>query len=278
MTRGGPSALSLPAVAGDPDAMQPPAVEPAHGQVQSVLTALDMLECFAEQEELGVTELARRLGVAKSTAHRLLSSLCSRGFVERLPESGHYRLGLHLYELGQLAQDRLPTRHSALPVLEELRINSGQTVHLSTADGPDVVFLERLQTLHGIPLLGERHRRMPLHSTSAGKVLAAYDEQVAAARTAAGFPRLTDRTLDTPERWAAVLAETRRQGYAYSDSENRIGLASIAAPIRGVDGTVTYAVSVAGPTDVIAPRVDALARLVVVTAARISRRLSHLPT
>lgn len=258
--------------------MQPSPAESPHGQVQSVLSALDLLECFADQEELGVTELARRLGVAKSTAHRLLSSLCSRGFVERRPESGQYRLGLHLYELGQLAQDRLPTRHSALPVLEELRVNSGQTVHLSTADGPDVVFLERLQTLRGIPLLGERHRRMPLHSTSAGKILAAYDDQVAEARVRAGFPRLTDRTLDTPERWSAVLAEIRRLGYAFSDSENRVGLASIAAPIRGIDNTVTYAVSVAGPSDAITPRVDGLARLVMVTAARISRRLNRLPS
>ncbi len=277
MTREGRSALSVLADGSDPGRMQPLADDPPQGQVQSVLTALDLLECFAEQEELGVTDVARRLGVAKSTAHRLLSSLCSRGFVERLPDNGRYRLGLHLYELGQLAQDRLPTRHSALPVLEELRVNSGQTVHLSTADGPDVVFLERLQTLPGIPLLGERHRRMPLHSTSAGKVLAAYDDQVADARTRAGFPRLTDSTIDSQERWVAVLAEIRRLGYAYSDSENRIGLASIAAPIRGVDGTVTYSVSVAGPTAAIAPRVDALARLVVVTAARISRRLSHLP-
>lgn len=242
-------------------------------KVRSVLAALDLLDCFAEDEELGVTEIARRLGVAKSTAHRLLSTLCARGIAEQIPETGHYRLGLHLYELGQLARDRVPLRRTALPLLEELRIASGQTVHLAIADGPDVVFLERLQTLRGMPWLASRQRRMPLHTTSVGKVLAAYDPDLAAVRAAAGFPRLTPRTIGSAREWQDALAAIRKVGYAVSDSENQFGLATIAAAARDSSGRSRAAVSVAGPSQVIMANVDRLSRVVVLTANKLSHRL-----
>jgi len=242
-------------------------------QLQSVLAALDVLDCFATAEELGVTDVARRLGVAKSTAHRLLSALCARGLAERVPGTGHYRLGLHLWELGQLVQDREPLRHLALPLLEEVRLRTGQTTHLSIADGPDVVFVERLQSLSGISLLGERRRRVPLHTTSAGKAMAAFNADVSRARADAGFPALTDRTVRSAAQWEDCLAVVRRRGVAVSDSENMPGLASVAAPVIDTSGRAVAAVSVAGPTAIVIGDVDRYARVVMVASARLSRRL-----
>lgn len=242
-------------------------------QLQSVLSALDLLDCFETSDELGVTEVARRLGVAKSTAYRLLSTLCARGLVQRIPDSGHYRLGLHLWELGQLVQDRVPLRHVALPLLEELRLRTGQTAHLSIADGPDVVFLERLQALSGIALFGERRRRMPLHTTSAGKVLAAFNPEVAQARLEAGFPALASRTITSAEQWEASLADIRRRGFAASDSESLEGLASIAAPVVDASGLAVAAVSIAGPSSILRGSSDRHSRVVMVTAQRIGRKL-----
>jgi len=246
---------------------------PGPPQLQSVLAALDVLDCFATAEELGVTDVARRLGVAKSTAHRLLSALCARGLAERLPGTGHYRLGLHLWELGQLVQDRVPLRHVALPILEEVRLRTRQTTHLSIADGVDVVFVERLPSLSGIPLLGERRRRVPLHTTSAGKVLAAFNPAVARSRAEAGFPMLTDRTIGSAQGWEECLADVRRRGSAVSDSENLRGLASIAAPIIDTSGAAVAAVSIAGPTADVMGNLDRHARVVMVAAARLSRRV-----
>lgn len=245
----------------------------AEGKVQSVLAALDLLDCFAYEDDLGVTDIARRLGVAKSTAHRLLATLCARGIAEQIPETGHYRLGLHLYELGQLAQDRVPLRQAALPLLEELRLATGLTVHLAIPDGADVVFLERMQTLRGIPLLDGRHRRMPLHSTSGGKVLAAFDPAVARAREAAGFTRMTSRTIGSIQEWRATLEVVRRRGYAVSDGDNELGLASIAAPVRDSTGRARASVSVAGPSEAVLSSVDRTSRVVMLTASRLSRRL-----
>jgi DNA-binding IclR family transcriptional regulator len=246
----------------------------SEAKVQSVLSALDVLDCFADCEELGVTQIARRLGIAKSTAHRLLTTLCSRGITERL-ETGHYRLGLHLYELGQLAQDREPLRHAALPLLEELRMATGLTVHLAIPVGADVVFIERLQTLRGMPLLGERQRRMPSHSTSAGKVLAAFDPDVALAREKAGFPRLTPVTIANVAEWRRALDAVRRTGIAVSDSENRPGLASVAAPVRDVGGRAIAAVSVAGPSSFVLDKVDRAGRVVSLTAAKLAARIGR---
>ena len=125
--------------------------------LKSVATALDVLKCFAVDDELGVSDIARRLGIAKSTAHRLLTTLCSRGMTEKNPESGLYRLGMHLFELGQLAQARLRLRQLALPMLGELRAVTGHTVHLGVADGADVVHgLGRVGPALGGPRRDER--------------------------------------------------------------------------------------------------------------------------
>lgn len=251
----------------------PPPAGAGGGTLHSVTSALDVLDCFTTSEDLGVTDVARRLGVAKSTAHRLLSTLSSRGMVERVAATGHYRLGLHLWELGQLVQDREPLRHLALPLLEEVRLRTRQTAHLSIADGPDVVFVERLPSLSGIALLGERHRRVPLHSTSAGKALAAFNADVSQARVAAGFPRLTDRTIASAEAWEDCLADVRRRGSAASDSENLLGLASVAAPVIDTSGVAVAAVSVAGPTSDVIDHLDRHSRVVMIAAARLSQRI-----
>lgn len=254
-----------------------PAPPEGGSTVRSVLTALDLLDCFADSEELGVTEIARRLGVARSTAHRLLTTLCARGVAERTPGSGHYRLGLHLYELGLLAQDREPLRRAALPVLEQLRAATGLSVRLSIADRVDVLRLELLAPRHDVAVLAERQRRVPLHASSAGKVLAAHDPLLARARELAGLPRLTAATLSTPAQWASALDHVRRRGFAVSDGECVAGWASVGVPVRDATGEVRAAVSVAGPSRVVLAGTDRLHRVVAPAAARIARRAAGRP-
>ena len=186
---------------------------PSADGLKSVATALDVLECFAVDGELGVSDIARKLGVAKSTAHRLLTTLCSRGIAEQNPETGHYRLGLHLYELGQLAQSRSVLRHVALPTLTRLAETTGHTVNLAVADGPDVVFLERLEASDDVHLLGHAGRRYPSHCTSSGKAIAAYNPEAAQARRDAGFPPRVSHTVRTQSDWDRQLVEVRQRGF-----------------------------------------------------------------
>lgn len=241
--------------------------------VKSVSSALDLLDCFATDDELGVSDIARRLGVAKSTAHRMLTSLCARGVTEQNPETGQYRLGLYLFELGQLAQHRMRLRQTALPLLEELRQVSGCTVHLAISSGPDVLYVERLETLRGMRLLAAVGRRIPGHCTSSGKVLAAFDPQVAQARKSAGFPALTDQSIRTPADYDRALAEVRRRGIATNIGEAKVGLASVAAPVLDGAGRARAAISLVGPAHELSADIGRPARLVTHGARRLSRML-----
>lgn len=245
----------------------------AHGGVKSVTSALDVLDCFLDAEELGVSDIARRLGVAKSTAHRLLTSLSARGLTDKNPETGHYRLGLHLFELGQLAGDRMRLRRTAAPLLEELRQLTGCTVHLGVADGSNVIYIERLEPLRGMPSMTAIARRMPSHCTSSGKVIAAFDPEAARARKEAGFPALTNSSIRTEADFDRVRAEIRRKGVATNVGEAMVGFSSVAAPVLDSSGRARAAISLVGSTEQIAGNLGRSAQLVSVAARRLARSL-----
>jgi DNA-binding IclR family transcriptional regulator len=244
------------------------------GGVKSVMAALDVLDCFAEEDELGVSDIARRLGVAKSTAHRLLTSLCARGLADKNPETGLYRLGLHLFELGNLAQNRMRLRSTALPLLEELRQVSGCTVHLAIPSQADVLYVERLETLNGMRLMSQVGRRWPSHCTSTGKAIAAYDPGFAQARRRAGFPALTTATIRSETDYDRALADVRKQGVATNLGEARQGLASVAAPVLDSGGRAQAAISLVGPAVEISRDFGRVARLVGIATRKLARSLA----
>lgn len=242
--------------------------------LRSVGSALDLLECFAVDGELGVSDLARRMGVAKSTAHRLLSTLRSRGFVEQNPETGRYRLGLHLYELGHLAQIRSTLRRVALPICQDLVRRTGLNVNLSVPDGADVVFVERLDAgRSGVPV-NESGSRLPAHVSSSGKALAAWNTRLARARTEAGFPPRASNTVRTVADWEQALAEVRQRGYATSRDESYDGVSTMAVPVLDLRREAIAAVSFFGRTADLDRDQRALLQLLQHGAARISAELT----
>ncbi|MEE6176960.1 IclR family transcriptional regulator [Mycobacterium sp. 050134] len=239
--------------------------------LKSVANTLDVLDCFLTDDELGVSEVARSLGVAKSSAHRMLSTLLSRGFVEQNPCTGRYRLGLHLYELGQLSVSRSRLRQAALPIMEDLRQRTGHTIHLGVADGPDVVHLERLQSREGLDLLDALPRRFPTHCSSTGKVLAAFDPAVAEARRRATFPAITSSSVRSAQEWETTLAKIRRAGVAVNRDEVATGAMSVAAPIYDGVGRARAALSIVGRTEVMERCEQHFTRLVVEATRRLGR-------
>lgn len=247
---------------------------PRSDTLRSVTRALDVLDCFSRDAELGVSDIARRLGIAKSTAHRLLTTLCGRGLVEQNPATGHYLLGLHLYELGQLAQQRLRLRQVALPILEELRQVTGHTVHLGVLDGADIVYAERLETAESRLLMQAVPRRFPSHCTSSGKVIAAFNPQLLQARLQLGFPPKTVGTIRSTQAYRTAVAHTAKLGVAISHGEAVSGLSSVAAPIRDLGGRAYAAVSIVAPTTRMLTEVDRTARLATAVGKRISGRLA----
>jgi DNA-binding IclR family transcriptional regulator len=243
------------------------------GGVKSVSTALDVLDCFVDADELGVSDIARRLGVAKSTAHRLLTSLCARGLVDKNPESGQYRLGVHLIELGQLAGTRMRLRRAALPLLEELRQVSGLTAQLAIPAGADILIVERFETMHDLRVNGNVHRRQPVHCSSSGKAIAAFAPEVYAARRAVGFPPMTTASIATPEAFEAEIALVRRRGVAVSVGESLPNCSTVAAPVLDGTGRARAALCLARFDGDLTPDLGRLSQLVIVAARKLSRSL-----
>jgi DNA-binding IclR family transcriptional regulator len=240
--------------------------------LKSVASALDVLECFATDGDLGVSDVARRLGVAKSTAHRILTTLTTRGFVEQDPETGFYRLGLHIFELGQLAQARNTIRHAALPTLRQVAVQTGLTVNLGIPDGPDVVFVERIEFGAGGRILSHAGRRFPAHTVSSGKAIAAFNPLVLEARVRAGFPPRVSHTIRTRADFDRAIDKVRRDGFAISRDESFDGAASVAVPILKHKVAVA-SLSVFGTTEAIAPEVDKLVPLLHAASTRIAKRI-----
>lgn len=246
---------------------------PNSGLLQSVASALDLLDCFAEHEELGVIEVSKQLGVAKSTAHRLLTTLVSRGLVEQNSKNGKYRLGLHLYELGQLAVTRYDLRRGARTLLEELREATGWTVQLSVPSGVDTLVLERLQTLRSYKMLPDWQRRLPASVTAQGKALCAFDPELARRRIAAGLPRLTDKSITDVRAFHRELEEIRRRGYATATGEAVPDISSVGVPVIDSRGHAVAAIAINGPPSEIVPTESRLGRLAQAAARRLSKEL-----
>jgi DNA-binding IclR family transcriptional regulator len=262
-----------------PDGPVPEAPDAQDGPLRSVAIAMAVLDCFGDEAELGATKVAQRLGVAKSTACRMLAALASGGLLERTP-GGRYRLGLRLFEIGQLAVDRLMLRELSLPVLGELREILRETAQLAIPVGADVLYVDRLEGAGaGTMFHTEMYRRGPGHSSSAGKAMAAVNPAMARAILERGFERKTPFTIVDPARYRQVLAQVRTDGFAASREEHTIGMSSVAAPVvvtRGDRRMAVAAISVVGSTSrVLGARKVAVVQSVRRAAATVSAMLAN---
>lgn len=221
---------------------------PGKPALQSVSIALSVLDALATTPELSLSELARRIGVAKSTAHRTCSVLTDVGMLSRT-DSGRYRLGLRLIELGHLASARSPVGEHALPTLVELRNALGETVQIGVPSGGDVVYVERVEGQRALRYSSDNSRRAPVHRSSCGKVLAAFVPGVFEARLRAGLAPNTGYTIVVPDVLRDELTRIRERGYARSIDETELGMSSLAVPVRSIEnGPVVAAISMVGPT------------------------------
>jgi IclR family KDG regulon transcriptional repressor len=249
--------------------------------LSSVRNAARLLCAFtATDTELGVGELARRLGLAKSTVFRLLSTLAQERLVEKNPRTGKYRLGLKVYELGAIVATHLDLHEAVATYIDELRNRTGETVHVAILDGDEVVYIERRESPQTLRLWGRVGHRNRAHRTSTGKVLLAYLPPDELERVLARRPldAKTPHTITDPQVLKRELEAIRRRGWAQNVNESEEGVASVAAPIRDATGSVVAAISVAGPTLRFTPAT--MRRIVeetIAAADAISARMGHRP-
>lgn len=214
--------------------------------VQTVDRALQVLLAFeAEEQELGVTELAARVGVHKSTASRIAATLAGRGFLARPPGSDAFRLGPELARLGLLALADRDLVSLARPAMERLAAETGETVNLAVLDGDEAVNVAQVEGRHIVGVGLWTGRRTALHSTANGKVLLAFCRDDLPAGTLEGF---TARTITSRAVLRDEVAAVRRDGWAGAVGELEEGLHAVAAPVFGPAGRCHGALSVSGPS------------------------------
>jgi DNA-binding IclR family transcriptional regulator len=237
--------------------------------------ALTLLTAFgAGEDELTLAELARRTGIPKTTAHRILGELDGWRVVEHTPTG--VRLGMRLFELGALVPIQHGLREAAAPFLADLYEATHETVHLAILNGTDVVYLAKFDASRSPSVASRVGGRMPAYCTGVGKALLAFGppERVAAV-VAAGMPRRTPRTVIVPGLLEAALAEVRERGVAEEHEESSVGIACVAAPVLDGRGTAVAAVSITGWAHQL--NTARLAPAVRTAALGISRMLRALP-
>lgn len=242
--------------------------------VQSLSRGLEIMTMLAEADRpIGATEVAQSLGVDKSTAFRLLSTLVRHGFAVQDEDTHRYRAGLRVVQLSRRILDRTELRVVAKPWVRRLQELTGESVHLAVFVGGNAVYIDKEDTGSSLNVRTEIGSLAPLHCSAIGKALIAEMplEELQNAIPEEAMTRYTPRTITSMRELVPHLESTRERGYAFDDEEYEPGVRCIAAPVKGYRGHVETAVGISGPSvRVTLERVPALAALVVETAGRIS--------
>ena len=219
--------------------------------IQSVQRAARILkELGSGTPRLGVTELSERLGLAKATTYGLLRALEAEGLVERDPDTGKYRLGATLLQLGNAFLDTHELRARSLLWADSLATQTGEAVRVGVIGGSNVLIVHHVFRPDDSAQLLEVGAAIPWNGSALGKAIVAYLEPARRTALLAGeLPRLTGSTITEPTALAAALADVVADGFAVEDQEGIVGEAEIAAAIFEQHGAVVGAIGIAGPVE-----------------------------
>jgi DNA-binding IclR family transcriptional regulator len=228
----------------------PPGPAPNY-PIESVDKALRVMKLFMERTSITVSEASDELEVGRSTAHRLLAMLVYHGFVRQDPRSRVYVPGPTLVDLGLAVVRQMDVRQVARPYLAALANDVGETVHLATLVGTEVVYVECVEGPRAVRFGNRVGMTVPAYSGAMGKALLAEldTEEIHRLFPSTRLHRVTPRSPGTRRELEDRLDEVRRDGYATNVEENEAGLSSIAAAVTDARGILHGAVSVGGPSD-----------------------------
>ncbi len=249
---------------------------PTTTPIQVIDRLVNLLDALGQQAEpLSLKVLSAETGLHPSTAHRILASLAAHHLVER-SEGGTYQLGPHLLTLASRAQRQLDPRREALPVMEWLRGEIGETVNLTVREGDVLVYIERVLSQKAMRVEQVIGSRAPLHVTAAGKLFLADEGESACADYAQrhGLEAYTVNTITDLARLTAAVDQARSRGYAFDDEEAELGVGCIGAPVRDAGGRMVAGLSVSAP---IQRRRQEWLPLVLEAGQRLSARLGYRP-
>jgi DNA-binding IclR family transcriptional regulator len=217
--------------------------------IQSVAHALDVLEQFSgETEELGVTDLSKRLKLHKNNVFRLLATLESRGYIEQNKSTENYRLGIRCLQIGQTYVNQMGLLRQARPIMESVVKRCKETVYLSLLRRGAVVPLQSVEADRPVRIISLLGQALPLHCTAAGKVHLAFEsEEEIKNALPESLTRHTDKTITRRTDLIADLRSVAERGYALESGEFLPDLRSIAVPIRDYTRTVVGSLAITAP-------------------------------
>ncbi len=246
---------------------------------QTVLKALDVLECVANGDEpLSALQVAKLCKISRPTAYRLLSTLASRGYVEA-GDGARFRLGTQALSLNKKVLASIDLPDIARPYMRQLSDLSNETVNLSIREGVEILYIARMESSQSIRMMSTIGSRSHMHSTAMGKALLAFLPGEEQSALVAGLT-LTPRTAATITEQALLLKElanVRKQGFAIDNEENEAGVRCVGAPIFDHTGCAFAALSISGPAyRMSVAQLKALARPLIEAAHAVSARLGHV--
>lgn len=246
--------------------------------VQSIDRALDIIELLSEENQgLGVTEIARDLGMHKSTAYRIIATLAQRGYLEK-SSTGTYRIGLKLIEAVSCYINSLELQTEARPYIAKISGELGLTAHLGVLDGNEVVYIEKMDMFSNIRMYSQIGIHVPSYSCSLGKCLLSNfsSDDVREIMKNCTFQSFTKNTITGIDDLIKDLDLVRRRGWAIDDEESEYDHRCLGAPIYDYRGDIIAAVSASGPASVFTKdRIEPVAEYMTQQAMSISRSMGY---
>lgn len=240
---------------------------------QAITRTLSVLAAFRDHDEdLGVSDLAVRLGLSASTVHRIVRALTSEGYLAQNPDTERYYLGRASVLLGQAANRRLGL-HRVQTVLDRLVDETGESMNLGVRDGSDIIVVMRTESKQPLRFSQEPGSRLPAYATGMGKVTLAHSASIDEEIDGLPLPlrALTPKTIISKEELRAELTQIRRQGFSLDDGEAITGVRCVAAPIISAEGRVMAALAIQAPAvRMPRPRLKQLAPVAIAAAREIA--------
>lgn len=215
----------------------------------SIRTAFAVLEVVGERQPVGVSDVARELGIPKTTAHRTLHELGQLGWIRSNgDEQPRWSLGSRVLTLAGQVVAGSDVRQMALPAMQELNRRTGETIHLTVPEGGHVVLLDKVDSTHAVRAWSWVGGRAPIHATSSGKAILAWMEEAdVRVLLRDDLEQFTDMTVATLDALLVELREVRQRGFALNPGEWRTDVASCGAPMLDQAGRPVAALSISMP-------------------------------
>lgn len=218
--------------------------------IQVLERAMRLLTAFDEEhQEMGVTELAEKLGLHKATVHRILRTLQREGFIQQRSDNGKYHLGWQLIPLGTLALQHFDLRRLASDLMQKLLEEHRETVDMAIYQSGEMYYIEVLESPQAVKIAARPGRGLPVHCTATGKAFLAFAEPKVVDRILSHkLKRYTPQTILDPDLIREEFETIRSTGYATSREEFEAGITAVAAPVFNRKGKVEAVIAIPGPS------------------------------